>query len=80
VENIEQQVKRIVAAQLGLEVADIKNDSHITHDLGADSLDKIELVMALEDDFKLDIRDEDEEKLLTVQNIIDYVSAEKANA
>lgn len=77
-DNIEQKVKRVIGAQLGVEPADLKGEHNLTHDLGADSLDKIELVMAIEDEFKLDIADEDEDKLLTVQNVIDYLTAAKA--
>ena len=74
-ENIEQRVKKIVAEQLGVNEADIKNESSFVDDLGADSLDTVELVMALEEDFECEIPDEDAEKITTVQQAIDYVNA-----
>ena len=74
-ENIEQRVKRIVAEQLGVNEADIKNESNFVDDLGADSLDTVELVMALEEEFECEIPDEDAEKITTVQQAIDYVNA-----
>jgi len=74
-ENIEQRVRKIVAEQLGVNDADIKNDSSFVDDLGADSLDTVELVMALEEEFECEIPDEEAEKITTVQQAIDYVSA-----
>ncbi len=74
-ENIEQRVKKIVAEQLGVNEADIKNESNFVDDLGADSLDTVELVMALEEEFECEIPDEDAEKITTVQQAIDYVNA-----
>ncbi len=76
-DNIEQRVKKIVAEQLGVNEADIKNESSFVDDLGADSLDTVELVMALEDEFETEIKDEDAEKITTVQQAIDYVSTNK---
>ncbi len=74
-ESVEQRVKRIVAEQLGVNVADIKNESTFVDDLGADSLDTVELVMALEEEFECDIPDEEAEKITSVQQAIDYVNA-----
>jgi acyl carrier protein len=74
-ENIEQRVKKIVAEQLGVSEAEVKNESSFVDDLGADSLDTVELVMALEEEFECEIPDEDAEKITTVQQAIDYVSA-----
>jgi acyl carrier protein len=74
-ENIVQRVRKIVAEQLGANEADIKNESSFVDDLGADSLDTVELVMALEEEFECEIPDEEAEKITTVQQAIDYVSA-----
>ncbi|HLX21733.1 MAG TPA: acyl carrier protein [Usitatibacter sp.] len=74
-DNIEARVKKIVAEQLGVAEADVKNDSSFTEDLGADSLDNVELVMALEEEFECEIPDEDAEKITNVQQAIDYVKA-----
>ena len=74
-ENIEQRVRKIVAEQLGVNEAEIKNESSFVDDLGADSLDTVELVMALEDAFETEIPDEQAEKITTVQQAIDYINA-----
>lgn len=74
-ENIVQRVRKIVAEQLGANEAEIKNESSFVDDLGADSLDTVELVMALEEEFECEIPDEEAEKITTVQQAIDYVSA-----
>ncbi|HQA09691.1 acyl carrier protein [Zoogloea sp.] len=74
-ENIEQRVKKIVAEQLGVNESEIKNESSFVDDLGADSLDTVELVMALEEEFECEIPDEEAEKITSVQQAIDYVSA-----
>ena len=73
--DIESRVKKIVAEQLGVAEADIKNESSFVDDLGADSLDTVELVMALEDEFEMEIPDEQAEKIATVQQAIDYAKA-----
>ena len=73
--NIEQQVKKIVAEQLGVNEAEVKNESSFQDDLGADSLDTVELVMALEEAFGCEIPDEEAEKITTVQLAIDYINA-----
>ena len=72
-ENIEQRVKKIVAEQLGVNESEIKNESSFVDDLGADSLDTVELVMALEEEFETEIPDEDAEKLTTVGEAFEYV-------
>ncbi|HLA35487.1 MAG TPA: acyl carrier protein [Rhodocyclaceae bacterium] len=74
-DSIEQRVKKIVAEQLGVSEADIKKESSFVDDLGADSLDTVELVMALEEEFECEIPDEEAEKITTVQQAIDYVTA-----
>jgi acyl carrier protein len=74
-ENIEQRVKKIVAEQLGVNEAEVKNTSSFVDDLGADSLDTVELVMALEEEFECEIPDEQAEKITTVQLAVDYVNA-----
>lgn len=74
-DSIEQRVKKIVAEQLGVNETDIKSESAFVDDLGADSLDTVELVMALEDEFECEIPDEEAEKIRTVQQAIDYVGA-----
>ena len=73
--DIEQRVKKVVAEQLNINEADIKNESAFIDDLGADSLDTVELVMALEDEFGVEIPDDQQEKLRTVQNAIDFIVA-----
>jgi acyl carrier protein len=73
--DIETRVKKIVAEQLGVAEADIKTESSFVDDLGADSLDTVELVMALEDEFEMEIPDEQAEKITTVQQAIDYAKA-----
>ncbi|VVE08730.1 acyl carrier protein [Pandoraea aquatica] len=76
-DNIESRVKKIVAEQLGVAEADIKNESSFVNDLGADSLDTVELVMALEEEFEIEIPDEEAEKITTVQQAIDFASSQK---
>lgn len=76
-DNIEQQVKKVVAEQLSINEADIKNESAFISDLGADSLDTVELVMALEDTFGIEIPDDQQEKIQTVQDSIDFIEAHK---
>ena len=74
-ENIEQRVKKIVAEQLGVNESEIKIESSFVNDLGADSLDTVELVMALEEEFETEIPDEEAEKITTVQQAINYVQS-----
>ena len=72
--DIEQRVKKIVAEQLGTDLANVKNESSFIEDLGADSLDTVELVMALEEEFDTEIPDDETEKITTVQQAIDYIN------
>jgi acyl carrier protein len=74
-ENVEQRVKKIVAEQLGVNESEVKSESSFVDDLGADSLDTVELVMALEEEFDCEIPDEEAEKITTVKQAVDYVSA-----
>ncbi len=74
-ENVEQRIKKIVAEQLGVNEAEVKNESSFVDDLGADSLDTVELVMALEEEFECEIPDEQAEKINTVQQAIDYINS-----
>lgn len=71
--TIEERVKKIVAEQLGVKLEDVTSEASFVDDLGADSLDTVELVMALEEEFELEIPDEEAEKISTVQNAIDYI-------
>ena len=73
--NIEARVKKIIVEQLGVKEEQVTTDASFVDDLGADSLDTVELVMALEEEFECEIPDEDAEKITTVQEAINYVSA-----
>ena len=73
--SIEEQVKNIVAEQLGVKEEEVTNAASFVDDLGADSLDTVELVMALEEEFETEIPDEEAEKITTVQQAIDFISA-----
>jgi acyl carrier protein len=73
--SVEDQVRGIIAEQLGLKAEEIKNDASFVDDLGADSLDTVELDMALEEEFETEIPDEEAEKITTVQHAIDYIKA-----
>ncbi len=73
--TIEERVKKIVCEQLGVKEEEVSNESSFVEDLGADSLDTVELVMALEEEFETEIPDEEAEKITTVQEAIDYVNS-----
>jgi acyl carrier protein len=73
--TIEERVKKIVVEQLGVKEEDVTTSASFVDDLGADSLDTVELVMALEEEFECEIPDEDAEKITSVQQAIDYVKA-----
>jgi len=75
--TVEDQVKAIVAEQLGVKLEQVTANASFVDDLGADSLDTVELVMALEEEFETEIPDEDAEKITTVQQAIDYVTARR---
>ncbi|MAV74886.1 MAG: acyl carrier protein [Halieaceae bacterium MED-G27] len=72
--NIEDRVKKIVAEQLGVKEDEVKTESSFVDDLGADSLDTVELVMALEEEFDTEIPDEEAEQITTVQLAINYIN------
>ena len=71
--SVEEKVKRIIVDQLGVDEDEVKPESSFVDDLGADSLDVVELVMALEEEFGLEINDEDAEKISTVKQAIEYI-------
>jgi len=73
--NIAERITKIVAEQLGVEEDQVTAEASFMDDLGADSLDTVELVMALEEEFDIEISDEDAEKIQTVQNAIDYINS-----
>ena len=73
--EIKNRVVEIIANQLGIEQEDITGQASVVDDLGADSLDVVELVMALEEEFNLEIPDEEAEKISNVQNIFDYMES-----
>ena len=72
-ENVEERVINIIVEQLGVEKSKIKHSSSFVEDLGADSLDTVELVMALEEEFETEIPDQDAEKITTVEEVIKYI-------
>ncbi|MEY2336087.1 acyl carrier protein [Acidithiobacillus ferrianus] len=74
-DNVAERVKKVVVEQLGVNEDEVTNEASFVDDLGADSLDTVELVMALEEEFDCEIPDEEAEKIATVQQAIDYVSA-----
>ena len=76
--SVESQVKAIVAEQLGVKAEQVTSDASFVDDLGADSLDTVELVMALEEEFEIEIPDEEAEKITTVQQAIDYVAQHRS--
>ena len=69
----EKKIKQIIAEQLGLSEDEVKLEASLVDDLGADSLDIVELVMAMEEEFEMEIPDEDAERIVTVKDILDYV-------
>ncbi len=71
--DIESRVKKIIVEQLGVDSAEVVNTAHFVNDLGADSLDTVELVMALEEEFTAEIPDEDAEKIQTVGQAVEYI-------
>jgi acyl carrier protein len=76
--SVEQKVKQIIVEQLGVDEGQVDNTASFVDDLGADSLDIVELIMAFEEAFDLDIPDEDAEKITTVKDAIDYIEGKMA--
>ncbi len=72
--SVDERVKEIIAEQLGLEKDDIQPEASFIDDLGADSLDIVEMIMTIEDEFDVEISDEDAEKIMSVQDAINYIS------
>ncbi len=75
--NIESRIKKIISDQLNVKLEDVKNEKSFVNDLGADSLDVIELIMALEEEFNIEISDDKAEKINTVQSAIDCINSIK---
>jgi len=76
--SVEERVKRIVIDQLGVEEAQVTTEAKFVEDLGADSLDTVELVMALEEEFKLEIPDDEAEKISTVGQAVEYIDTHQS--
>ena len=74
--SVEEKVKEIIVDQLGVDEKQVKSEASFIDDLGADSLDTVELVMALEEEFDIEIPDEDAEKIASVQNAVDYIEGQ----
>lgn len=77
--SVAERVKKIVVEQLGVKEDEVTNDASFVDDLGADSLDTVELVMALEEEFGIEIPDEEAEKITTIQQAVDYIKANSDN-
>lgn len=78
--TIDERVKKIIAEQLSVEIEKITPEARFVDDLGADSLDTVELVMALEEEFEIDIPDEEAEKIVTFQDVLSYVQSNSSDA
>ena len=78
--NVEERVKKIIVEQLGVKDDEVTNEASFVDDLGADSLDTVELVMALEEEFGVEIQDDEAEKITTVQQAIDYIQSHMQDA
>ncbi|MFO8085705.1 MAG: acyl carrier protein [Desulfobacterales bacterium] len=73
--SIEDKIKKIIAEKLGVEANEVVPEASFVDDLGADSLDLVELIMSMEEEFEIDISDDDAEKLVTVKDALDYIHA-----
>ncbi len=78
VAGLEEKVKKIIVDQLGVDAAEVTSEASFIEDLGADSLDTVELVMALEEEFGLEIPDDEAEKIVTVKDAVEYIKAHSA--
>lgn len=78
--SVEERVKKIIVEQLGVKEDEVSNDTSFVNDLGADSLDTVELVMALEEEFGVEIQDDEAEKITTVKEAVDYVKEHMQDA
>lgn len=78
--TVEDRVKSTIVNQLGVDIKNVKSNSSLIDDLGADSLDIVELVMAMEEEFGLEIPDEDAEKIKTVGDVIKYIESKSGKA
>ncbi len=74
--SVEEKVKKIIAEKLSVDIAEVVPEASFVDDLGADSLDLVELIMAMEEEFDTEISDEDAEQITTVKNAIDYINAQ----
>ena len=79
-EVLHRKIKAIIVEELGVDSEDVESDSDLVEDLGADSLDMVEVVMALEEQFDIEVPDEDVEGITTVADIVAYIAARKASA
>ena len=75
--SVEEKVKKIIAEKLSVDLEEVVPEASFVDDLGADSLDLVELIMSMEEEFETDISDEDAEKIATVQDAINYIQAQK---
>jgi len=73
--TIEDKIKKLISEKLGVDLADVVPEASFVDDLGADSLDLVEMIMTMEEEFEVDISDEDAERLITVKDAIEYVNA-----
>jgi acyl carrier protein len=73
--SVEDRVKKIIAEKLGVDLSEVVPEASFVNDLGADSLDLVELIMTMEEEFEMEISDEDAEKLVTVKNAIDFINS-----
>ncbi|MFH1983836.1 MAG: acyl carrier protein [Pseudomonadota bacterium] len=73
--SLEDKIKKVIADKLSVDITEVVPEAHFVDDLGADSLDLVELIMSMEEEFDIEISDEDAEKLVTVKNAFDYIKA-----